>query len=196
MQQQAIRAQYDADSITVYQAYPEAIALPAIAQQRFQAPFSFRRMTWIKPSYLWLMARSNWGTKANQTHILGLRISRRGWERALSLGVLTHPDTAIYDSGQAWEQAFEQAQVHIQWDPERTLKGAKLNERSIQVGISRFLIEEFNEAWIQSITDLTPLTRKINQLRKAGNYRAAKRLLPQERPYPLDTAIAERIGIR
>ena len=195
MQHQAIRAHYDNDTITVYQAYPKTIALPALQQQRFRAPFSFKRMTWSKPSYLWLMARSNWGNKPNQTHILGIAISRTAWEKALSMGVLTHPALGIYPSGRAWEAAFAEAQVHIQWDPERSLKGAKLNARSIQVGISRFLIEEFNEEWIQSITDLTPLTRKITQLRKAGNYRAAKRLLPTERHYHVEASIARRIGV-
>ncbi|MBL8891477.1 MAG: DUF4291 family protein [Planctomycetaceae bacterium] len=30
------------------------MAEPALKQQRFVAPFSFDRMTWIKPSFLWL----------------------------------------------------------------------------------------------------------------------------------------------
>ena len=50
----------------------------------FEAPFSFNRMTWIKPSYLWLMSRSNWGTKSNQEYILGIEIYRSAWEKALS----------------------------------------------------------------------------------------------------------------
>ena len=84
-----IRADYNRDSIVVYQAYHKEIAQPAIKAGRFVEPFSWGRMTWIKPSYLWLMARSNWGTKSRQEHILAIRIKRVGWERALSLGVLT-----------------------------------------------------------------------------------------------------------
>lgn len=52
-----IRADYDAETIVVYQAYPRAIARPALEAQRFVAPFSFGRMTWCKPSFLWLTVR-------------------------------------------------------------------------------------------------------------------------------------------
>jgi hypothetical protein len=196
MKHQEIRAEYDKNTITVYQAYSKNIALPAIKNNRFEKPFSFNRMTWIKPSYLWLMERSNWGTKSNQEFILGIKIKREGWEKALSSGILTHPDKEIYASGLEWEEQFNNAKVHIQWDPERTLRGGKLQERTIQVGISRFLIEEYNNEWIEEIIDLTPLTKKINQLRKAGKHKEAKRLLPNERVYSLNTAIQKRIGVK
>jgi hypothetical protein len=38
----------------VYPAFAEA----AVAAQRFVNPFSLSRMTWIKPSFLWMMHRS------------------------------------------------------------------------------------------------------------------------------------------
>lgn len=151
-------------------------------------------MTWIKPSYLWMMERSNWANKSNQEFILGIKLKRQSWEKALSLAVLTRPDESVYSSGQEWEKAFENAKVYIQWDPERTLRGAKLPERSIQVGISRYLIEEYNDEWIEEIVDMTPLTKKINQLRKVGKYKEAKRLLPKERVFPLPEEIEKRIG--
>jgi hypothetical protein len=50
-----IRAHFDRETIVVYQAYPPAIADAVLAAQCFVAPFSFQRMTWIKPSFLWLM---------------------------------------------------------------------------------------------------------------------------------------------
>lgn len=59
-----IRADYDRDTIVVYQAYRPQIADAALAAGRFVPPFSFGRMTWIKPSFLWLMERSNWGQKS------------------------------------------------------------------------------------------------------------------------------------
>ncbi|WP_199484837.1 DUF4291 family protein [Actinomadura craniellae] len=52
-----IRADHDRDTIVVYQAYGPAIARPALAAQRFVPPFSTGRMTWIKPSFRWLMHR-------------------------------------------------------------------------------------------------------------------------------------------
>jgi len=193
---QEIRADYDKQTITVYQAYGKNIALPAIQHNRFQSPFSFKRMTWIKPSYLWLMGRSNWGTKSNQDYILAIKIKRDCWEKALGLGILTHPDKLIYQSGLMWQRAFDAATVHIQWDPERSIRGAKLEMRSIQVGISRHLIEEYNEDWIVEISDYTPLTKKINRLRKLGKHAEAKRLLPKERVYVVNVGLQKRIGVR
>ncbi|MDB5288908.1 MAG: hypothetical protein JWL69_149 [Phycisphaerales bacterium] len=50
-----IRADYDRQTIVVYQAYRPQIAEAALAAGKFVPPFSFGRMTWIKPSFLWLM---------------------------------------------------------------------------------------------------------------------------------------------
>jgi hypothetical protein len=192
---QEIRAKYTNDTITVYQAYNRQIALKAIENNKFEAPFSFNRMTWVKPSYLWLMARSNWGTKSNQEYILGIEIKRSSWEKALSNGVLTHPDKNVYKSGREWETEFKKAKVHIQWDPERTIRSAKMDIRTIQVGISRDWIIEYNTEWISQIVDYTPLTKKINALRKQGKYKEAKKLLPKEKLYEVPVIVQNRIGI-
>jgi len=78
-----IRADYDRDGIVVYQAYGRAIGEPAVAAGRFVPPFSRDRMTWIKPSFLWLMGRSGWAGKPGQEMVLAVRITREGWEKAL-----------------------------------------------------------------------------------------------------------------
>lgn len=190
-----IRADYDRDTIVVYQAYNDAIADAALAAGRFTAPFSFQRMTWIKPSYLWLMERSGWGTKSNQTRILAVQIARSGWDAALRQGVLTSYHSGIHHLQDEWRQQFQQAIVHVQWDPERSLRGKKLEHRSIQVGVGRHLITEFAETWTREIIDLTPLTAKLRQFRQQGDYDKAKRLLPRESVYPVDQATADQLGI-
>lgn len=52
-----IRALYDEETITVYQAYSAEIAEPAVKEQSLTASpkFSGTRMTWIKPSWCWMM---------------------------------------------------------------------------------------------------------------------------------------------
>lgn len=52
-----IRASYDDETITVYQAYSSSIAIPAVKEQRLNASpdFLLGRMTWIKPSWCWMM---------------------------------------------------------------------------------------------------------------------------------------------
>lgn len=191
-----IRANYDKDTIVVYQAYRNDIAEPALKQQQFVSPFSLKRMTWIKPSFLWMMHRSQWGQKKGQENILAIRISRYGWEKALSLGVLTHPFAQVYSDPNYWEQQFKEAKVHVQWDPERSLRGKSQNHYSIQVGISRHLIEEYVKDWVVQIEDFSPQVAKMRQLLKSGNEKKAKALLPQERIYPLSPESGKRLLIR
>lgn len=63
------------------------------------------------------------------------------------------------------------------------------------LGISRHLIEEYNQSWIAEIVDLTPLTKKINKLRKEGKHQEARHLLPVERVYPVLTETEKRLGM-
>ncbi|WP_344639382.1 DUF4291 domain-containing protein [Kitasatospora cystarginea] len=180
-----IRADHDAHSIALYQAYAPTIAEPAVAAGRFVPPFSRGRMTWIKPSFRWLMHRSNWARKPGQERVLEVRITRDGWERALAAATLTTAGPA----------AVAKAAVHVQWDPERSLSGAALNHYSIQVGIGRGVIDELVDEWTVSITDLTPRVRKIADLVRSGRTAQATRLLPPERRYPLDPSLARRLGM-
>lgn len=190
-----IRADFDRDSVVVYQAYGDSIADPSVAAKRFAPPFSWGRMTWIKPSFLWLMERSNWGKKSGQERILAVRIRRSRWDRALSLGVLTSYSPEIHSGQEQWREQFEAAKVHVQWDPERSMDGKKLQHRAIQVGVSRHLIREYTDDWILDLSDVTPLTRKIKAALTSGNRRRAKELLPAEKAYPVEAAVARRLRI-
>jgi hypothetical protein len=189
-----IRAEYDQDSITVYQAYRPQIGVPAVEQGRFVPPFSRNRMTWIKPSFLWLMARSGWARKPGQEMILAVRITRSGWEEALGQAVPTDPDRRIYAGSDQWRADFAKALVHVQWDPERTLRGQKMETRSIQIGLSRHIIDRYVDDWTLSIEDRTSLVRRIHRLLQDGQAAKAQRLLPRERPYPLPDSLAKRLA--
>ncbi len=190
-----IRADYDRETIIVYQAYPSVIADAALAAGRFVAPFSFQRMTWIKPSFFWLMHRSNRAQKGGQQRILAVRLRRSGWDKALALGVLTSPESAVFRTGQEWEEQFRQAVVHVQWDPERSLRGNGLPYFSIQVGLSRHIIREFAEQWVIALEDLTPRVRKIYQLLRSGQSSKAQKLLPPEKIYPVSPETGRRLLI-
>ncbi|MGI4789868.1 MAG: DUF4291 domain-containing protein [Janthinobacterium lividum] len=191
-----IRADFDVSTVVIYQAYPKAIAEAALKAGKFVPPFSFGRMTWIKPSFLWMMERSNWGLKTGQEHILAVRLTRAGWEEALSLAVLTHPEKGAYRNEEDWRQQFASASVYVQWDPERTLRGAALDCKSIQVGISRQIIQRYVDEWITGIEDRTPLVRKMQGLIQSGQATKAKGFLPKERVYPVSAETARRLGMK
>ncbi|USW50103.1 hypothetical protein Slin15195_G034220 [Septoria linicola] len=63
--QRCIRAHYNTETITVYQAYNADIASAAISIQRLNASplYTPSRMTWIKPSWNWTMSRSGYTFK-------------------------------------------------------------------------------------------------------------------------------------
>jgi hypothetical protein len=189
-----IRADFDRETIVVYQAYRPEIAEAALAAGRFVAPFSFNRMTWIKPSFLWMMHRSNWGQKSGQERVLAVRIRRTGWEKALGLAVPTWYVARLDPSREAWAERLSASPVRVQWDPERSLRG-ELQHRSIQIGLSRHVIREFVDDWIVELTDLTPQVRKIYDHIQSGRSDDAKRLLPDERVYPLPSELKHRLLI-
>ena len=71
-----IRAVYvTTHTIRVYQAYSDEIADAALVRGTFiSPPFKMDRMTWIKPSFLWMMYRAGWGYKdVGQRRILAMR---------------------------------------------------------------------------------------------------------------------------
>ena len=85
-----VRALHDEETLVVYQAYSPAIAEPALAAGTFVAPFKRERMTWIKPSFLWMMYRCGWATKPDQERVLAITITRAGFEWALAHSSLSH----------------------------------------------------------------------------------------------------------
>lgn len=141
------------------------------------------------------MERSNWGRKPGQEHILAVRMTRSGWEEALSSAVLTAPDEATYADHDEWRRLFDKALVHVQWDPERSIRGASLGHRSIQVGLSRHVIRRYVDEWVVDIKDYTPMVRKMYELLQSGRAEKAGELLPEERPYPVADEIGKRLGV-
>lgn len=184
-----VRAVFDEHEITVYQAYSSAIAVPAVAAGTFVPPFKLGRMTWIKPSFLWMMFRSGWGTKEGQERILSIQITRAGFEEALSLACLSHFDPEVYRDHAAWAARKPASPVRVQWDPERTVTLAPLPWRSLQVGLGGTAAHRYVNDWITSITDIT---EHVHELRDAAPRNPD--LLPTERPYPLPADIAKNVG--
>ena len=123
-------ASYNNSTIRVYQAYNPQIANEAVKLQAFGENYNFNRMTWIKPSFLWMMYRSNWGTKNNQECILALDIYREKFDELLEKAVLTAPDSALFDGAQ-WEKEFKETTVYCQWDPDRSIKGAPIDRAAV-----------------------------------------------------------------
>ncbi|WP_434739352.1 DUF4291 domain-containing protein [Micromonospora sp. SH-82] len=190
-----VRARYSAATITVYQAYPPQIASPAVAAGRFVAPFKRDRMTWIKPSFLWMMYRCGWATKPGQERVLAVDISREGFEWALTRACLSHYDRDLHGDRAAWSRKLKSSPVRVQWDPERTLRLGALPYRSLQVGLSGEAVDRYVDEWIVDVTDITPTVERIRDLLRDGGEAAAAVHLPVEDVYPLPGKIAAGLGV-
>lgn len=180
-----IRATYRASTITVYQAYSRELGLPAVHEGRFPGTWKRDRMTWIKPSFLWMMYRCGWGAKEGQETVLAVEISRDGFEWALRHACLSSYVHGVHPDRAAWQVQSKRAPARVQWDPERDLRLRPLPYRSLQLGLSGEAVRRYADEWTVAIRDVTPLAHEIHGLVSGGDLDTAARLLPQERPYPV-----------
>ncbi|MEX2984908.1 DUF4291 domain-containing protein [Streptomyces sp. C36] len=184
-----IRASYTDSTVTVYQAYAPAIGLPAARDGRFPGSWKRDRMTWIKPSFLWMMYRCGWAAKEGQETVLAVEISREGFEWALRNACLSHYERGLHPDAAEWKRRLRQAPTRVQWDPERDLRLQALPYRSLQLGLAGEAARRYADEWTVSITDVTPLAAEIRRHVHEGALDDAARLLPDERPYPADDAL-------
>src|SRR5215467_2858255 len=187
-----VRAAYTAETVTVYQAYAWPIADAAVRAGTFVPPFGRHRMTWIKPSFGWMMYRCGWAAKPGQERVLAIEVSRAGFEWALAHSCLSHYTSEQHASHEARAAAKADAPVRIQWDPDRSLTGERLERRAIQIGLSGDAIHSYADDWTCSISDVTATVHQVELLVRSGRIADAAAALPVEGIYPLTPAIARQ----
>lgn len=179
-----VLAHYDDATIVVYQAYQRAIADWAIAHQQLGGPdFSFSRMTWIKPNFLWMMYRSGWGTKAGQEVVLGLRLQRQFFDRLMATAVPSSFGGSDYESEAAWQRAVKASSVRSQWDPDHLPSGRPTERRAIQLGLRAETVVELAGPALIQVIDMTPIVEAGREHVERGDLHLL--MTPLERVYPL-----------
>jgi len=188
-----ILAQFDGESVCVYQAYRPSIAKYAAEHQRFGGEFSYSRMSWIKPNFLWMMYRSGWASKEGQEHILAVRLRRTFFDELLRMAVASTYDSTRYSTPEQWKAAVAKSDVRLQWDPDHDPWGKPLDRRALQLGIRGEVLRRYGETEILSIEDITPFV--IGQRANiAGKLEAL--VMPQEAVYfPAGEETAHAVGI-
>jgi hypothetical protein len=189
-----IRAALSENTVRVYQAFRPEIANAALEAGTFVPPFSMSRMTWIKPSFNWMMYRCGFARKVGQGVVLGIDITRAGFEWALEHAVLSHYDSSIHSSHDEWQNSLADAPVRIQWDPERDWRLNILQGvRAIQIGLSGEAVTRYVNEWIVRLENVTPVAHR--------NADALKRdIVPDdlpdklEQPYPLSPALRQKLA--
>jgi hypothetical protein len=192
-----IRAYYTSTTITVYQAYNAEIADTAIEQQKLDASpkFSTSRMTWVKPSWAWMLYRSGYSYKdAGQERILALTLTHAAFLSLLGKAQFAHQSKEKTEIG-----GNKQTSVRVQWDPERTIRLDRLPYRSIQIGVPGFLVDELVEG-IVKIEDVTGRARALKETLDRVDQidideLISQKLMLQERVFDVDESLKELLGM-
>lgn len=187
-----IRAVYDEEKIRVYQAYNSIIAEEAAKLGTFGEHFKIGRMTWIKPSFLWMMYRCGWAEKEGQEHVLAIDIKREAFDYMLEHSVLSTYSSDMGISQEEWKQQIAKSDVRCQWDPERDPHGNPLPYRSVQIGIRGRVVRKYVSEWILGIEDITEQVKEIKYKLDAREDISA--YLPKERVYPMTEATANKFA--
>jgi hypothetical protein len=186
-----VLAQFDADTVVVYQAYNPEIGRYAVEHQRFGGPFSFNRMSWVKPNFLWMMFRSGWGTKPQQEVTLAVRLRRDAFDGLLAAAVHSAFVPGVYATPADWQSAVRGSAVRLQWDPDHGPTGAPLDRRAIQLGLHGEVLRRYGTEWVVEIEDVG---RLVADQRK--NVSTGLLVTPRERSYPVtDLAVRRRLGL-
>lgn len=181
MNKNEIRAVYTQDTIRVYQAYNKIIADEAVRNGTFGSNFKRNRMTWIKPSFLWMMYRCGWGTKENQECVLAIDMKREAFDYLVKNAVLSTYQEQLYTNYNEWKEQIRRSEIRCQWDPERDIFGNPLENRTIQLGLRGEVVRKYVEEWIAGITDISDYVRELGDMISRKEDISA--LLPHEIPY-------------
>jgi len=189
-----ILAQFDDDTVIVYQAYRPAIGRFAAESGTFGGEFSYSRMSWVKPNFLWMMYRCGWGTKQDQEVTLALRLRRPFFDSLLAQAVPSSWDRRLYPTQEEWSVAVAQSSVRLQWDPDHDPSGAALDRRAIQLGLRGGVLEAFGRRELLEVIDLSGfVTEQRTRLAAEG---VSALVTPRERVYiPADPAVVARLGL-
>lgn len=177
-----ILAHYDGDSILVYQAYRPSIGRYAVEHGRLGGDeFSYSRMSWIKPNFLWMMYRSAWGTKEGQEVTLGLRLRRAFFDALLARAVESTWDAARFPRRSEWQEAVAGSSVRVQWDPDHDPFGAKLERRAVQMGLRGPALEALGRHELLEVLDLTAFVAEQRAVLASAGVSALR--VPREEVY-------------
>lgn len=179
-----IMAQNDDGKIVVYQSYRKDIGEFAVKNQYFGGAFSFERMTWIKPNFLWMMYRNGWGTKEGQEYVLAIHLKMSAFKRYLENAVYSSFNDELGISREEWQNQVKESSVRLQWDPDHDPFGNKLERRAIQIGLRNDFIKSFAKDDILLIENISDFVKEQHQF--VLNKDLDKLIIPEEKPLLCD----------
>ena len=178
---QQILAHFDDDTIIVYQAYCPEIGKFAVEKGYFGGEFKYSRMSWIKPNFLWMMYRSQWGQAEGQEVVLAICLRRRFFDSLLVQSVPSSFDARTFASREDWATAVARSDVRLQWDPDHLPTGENCDRRAIQLGLRGAALEAYGKREIVQIIDMSGFVAE--QRANICGWQTGKLMTPSERVY-------------
>ena len=184
------------ENIIVYQAFNPQIANYAVANQRCGGnAYSFNRMSWIKPGFLWMMYRAGWAGKEQQENILRITLPIIHFKTILQQATFSSFNSEVYATKESWKVELEKTEVRLQWDPDHDPYGNKQERKAIQIGMKDEILKSFCTEWIVKIEEITDFVKKEHEKVLANKIEEIN--VPYEEVIALnDEAIKQRIGIQ
>ncbi|CAB9521435.1 expressed unknown protein [Seminavis robusta] len=182
-----VLAQFDEDSIVVYQAFRPEIAQYAVQHQKFEGcpAYNPTRMTWIKTNFLWMMFRANWASRPNQERILAIWLKREAF------------DGYLENARRKGSVRGVQGTVRLQWDPDHFPNGDRHPyRRAVQLGLRG--VDTFRDGkdivWVEDITGFVQSQAK--RANGKGSLKDTDLLVAKERVYvPGSLLASEAVGL-
>lgn len=179
-------AQYDEETVVVYQAQPPAIARYAAQHGRLDAPaFPFERTAWLQTSFLWMMRHCRWGARREAGVVLAIWLPRAVFDALLAQAVPSRYEAGAYPDQAAWQAALDASDVLLQWDPDYAPNGLKLRRRTLRLGLRGEALRRYAREWIVQVEDISAFVRQQAPYRRQPELL----LVPAQRIYPVRPAL-------
>lgn len=184
-------ATFDDDTVLTWQAHHADVAAEMISRGR-PGGTSWRtdRVTRMRTSLPSLLARCDWGRRPGRERILGLRMTRAGFDAMLRQAVHGEFEPEVYATRGAWQLATRYAAVTLTWHPDRDAGGHELARQTVRIGVRDDALRRLTTEWVTGFEDFTPW---VEQARVAPSVALA---VPVLRPYPLPPELAARLAGR
>jgi hypothetical protein len=167
--------------LSSYQAYRPSIGEFALNSGFFGGDFKYSRMSWIKPNFLWMMYRCEWGQAEGQEVVLAVRLKRRFFDSLFAQAVRSSFDTRAFASHEDWTYAVARSDIRLQWDPDHLPTGDKCERRAVQLGLRGAALEAYGKHEIVEIIDMSAFVAE--QRPNVRDWKTGKLLTPVEHVY-------------
>lgn len=155
---------------------------------------AYRSKDRLKPNFLWMMYRSDWGRSDLQEVVLAIRLRRTFFDSLLEQAVFSSFGASGLSDHDQWKAAVNASDVRLQWDPDHLPTGGKCERRAVQLGLRGETLEAFGKRESVEIIDVSDFVAE--QREHISNWKSGTLVTPTERVYdPADSSVAEHVGL-